>query len=490
MIEAHQLLLPLAVIVVCAVGGFAFAWWRDVRAGGALERVARGRGLTVPVLVSVAGDTRRAQAVLDDGVLRVVGARTQLLLDGRAYANAAQRRHHLDDELLDFATQRGFVDAAGTRYLVGALEEWEPALTAALQQPPRPASRWRRLAAAVPRRQVAGFAAATMVLLAFQGIWAAGHDVTATMVRVVGEEGLESCAVRWAEDGAPGYAEVDCYAPFPAPGSPVVVRVLAAPFAGRALDHEGTYEGLTVIPGGLALVLGALVVGTTVVRVRRPAIRLAPQPGPALDLTTPEPVTIATDAPLFDQLDALARVEGWSEGVTAAPPQPWYQAPVVSLASARWWPVPLLAGIGLLVEELPEPVRYALGAAAVAVALWAALGAWTTWRTIHPASTGPVTSEWDYSLVRLVDDEWLALLVLGQRPHWLVPLMGERHPAPTGRCGVRGDLRDGGAVQLLVDGEFWMSGGPVERVDDEMLSGLREEVTERLQDLGGHRDAP
>lgn len=484
MIEVRQLILPLAAVVVLTVGGFLFAWWRDVRAGGAQERVRRGRDLTVPVLVSVGGDNRRAYAVVDDGLLHIVGPRTRLLLDGRAYLGAAHRRHRVDEELFEFSTQRGFIDAAGTRYLVGAFEDWEPALAAALEQPARPAARWRHLAAAVPRAQVAGLAAVALALMLFQGVWAAGHDVPATMERVVGEQGAESCAVRWSEAGTPRYAEIDCYEPFPAVGSAVRVRALAAPLEGRAMDHEGTYEGLTVSLGGLTAVLAAVSAVATVTRVRRPAIRLIAQPGPILDLSPPDPLRVGSEDSFGVQLDALARVEGWADGVAPAPRQPWYQPYLVSVGSARWWPVPVLAGVGLVVEEIPPAVRIALGVAAGGVALWGAVTAVSTWRVIRPSYTAPVTSEWDYRLVRMVDDEWLALLVLGERAHWLVPLMGQGHPPPTGRCGVRGDLRDGGAIQLRIDGEFWAPAGPATRVDDEMWRDLRAEVRDRLTDLG------
>ena len=60
----------------------------------------------------------------------------------------------------------------------------------------------------------------------------------------------------------------------------------------------------------------------------------------------------------------------------------------------------------------------------------------------------------------------------------------DTHPAPNGHCGVRGDLEEGGAVQLRIDGEFWMAAGPVWRVDDDLLHGMREDVLDRLGDRG------
>lgn len=484
MLELADVLLPLTVLVVFAVGGFALAWWRDVRSQGAPARVLRGGSLTVPVLVSVGGAGRRALAVLDDGRLTVVGPRTHLLLEGSAYLGAARRRHRLDEETFDFATQRGFVDASGTRYLLGVVEEWEPALETALRSPARPAPRWRRVAAATPRTAVGGAVAALLALLVFQVVWAGGADVAATMVRVVGDEGYETCAVRWTDGGEPRYAEVDCYPPFAEPGAPLRVRALAFPFEGAAMDLEGTYEGLTTVLGGLALACGAAALGTAVVRLRRPAVRLVAASAPVVELSEGPPVRVDHRASFLTRLDALARVEGWREGATAAPDQPWHQPYRIALGAGRWWPVPVLVGIGVFVVEIPYPVRVALVGGGAVAGLWAAASAARTWRALRPAYSGPVTSEWDYRLVRTPDEEWFVLLVLGERPHWIVPLPDEQHPAPAGRCGVRGDLRDGGAVQLRIDGSFWMTAGVVERVDDELLGEIDEDVRDRLRDLG------
>ena len=485
MIEPQYLLLPVALAVVAGAGGIMLAWWRERRASGAEDRVRRGRGLTVPVLVGLDGNARRAFGVVDEGRLRVVGARTALVLEGSDYLSAGIRRHGIDEDVLEFATQRGFVDAAGTRYLVGALEEWEPALVTAIGAPPRPASRWRLVRAAAPRTAVSVLAVAGVALLAFQVVWSTGHDERATMVRVVGDEGMESCAVRWQSEGRSRYAEVDCYEPFPQPGAPVTVRALAWPFTGGAMDHEGTYEGLTAILGGATLLAGGVAVGATTTRLRRPPVRLAAVRTAEVAWTPSETIRVGAADPFPAQLRALSVVEQWSDGVTSAPEQPWYQRHLLAVGSARWWPVPALMGAGLLVEDLPHAVRLALVAGAAAVGLWAVYRCVSTWLALAPAYADAVTSEWEYRLLRTVDDVWLVLLFLGERPHWLVELLGEGHPAPEGWSGVRGDLRDGGAVQLVIAGEPWMSGAPVTRVDDAVFRDLRDEVSDRLADLGG-----
>ena len=485
MIELHHLLIPVSALVVGVAGGVAFAGWRDVRSRGAEAAVLRGRGLTVPVLVSVAGDNRRAYGVVDGRSLRVIGPRTHLVLDGATYVAEGHREHRLEPGLLEFSRQRGYVDAAGTRYLVGAFDDWEDALTAALTHGTRPAGRLRLWAAATPRGLAAAFAAAALALLVFQGIWAAGHDATATMLRVVGDEGLESCAVQWEDGDRSEYAEVDCYEPFPTAGSPVVVRALAWPFDESAMDEEGSYEGLTVVLGGLTVVLGAITAGVVLTRVRRQPIRLAPVPGPVVHVSEPTPVHLDAGDPLPALLGALSAVEAWEDGVGPAPEQRRYEAVELALYESRWWPVAVLAAPAFLVDGLPDPVRVVLVVAAVAALLWAVYGSVSTWLAVSPAYRGPVTSEWEYRLVRVETDEWAALLFLGDHPHWLVWLVTDgAHPAPIGWCGVRGDLEEGGAVQLSIGGDFWMASGPVWRVDDDLLGQIREDVLERLADRG------
>ncbi|HEU5240982.1 MAG TPA: hypothetical protein VFU25_03125, partial [Ornithinibacter sp.] len=92
MIEPHHLLIPVTALAVGLAGGVAFAWWRDLRSRKAEAAVRRGRGLTVPVLVSVAGDNRRAYGVVDGRSLRILGARTHLVLDGATYVAEGHRQ--------------------------------------------------------------------------------------------------------------------------------------------------------------------------------------------------------------------------------------------------------------------------------------------------------------------------------------------------------------------------------------------------------------
>jgi hypothetical protein len=162
----------------------------------------------------------------------------------------------------------------------------------------------------------------------------------------------------------------------------------------------------------------------------------------------------------------------------------------MALGAGRWWPGVVMAGVALLVEDLPRPWRLALGAGAVVALGWAGLRALTAWLAIRRAYVGPVTSEWEYRLVRSVDDEWFALLFLLSTPHWMVVLDGPGHPVPVGRCGVRGDLEEGGAIQLFIHQAFWPTLSPVTRVDEALLADIRDDLVDRLRHDSAEDDRP
>lgn len=152
----------------------------------------------------------------------------------------------------------------------------------------------------------------------------------------------------------------------------------------------------------------------------------------------------------------------------------------MAIGGGRWWPAFVLLGVAWLPESLPQPLRLALTAGAVATVVWAGWRALTAWLAIRRGATGPVTSEWDYQLVRSVEDDWLVLLLLGESPFWAVLLGSQEHPAASGRCGVRGDLEDGGGIQLQIRGHYWVPASPVLRTTEEFLADVRLDLEERL----------
>lgn len=494
MLSWNHLVWPLLGIGLSAASGLGYAIWRDWRAARSLPAVQSGRRVTIPVTVDAERDAR-GRALVDGDDLRVVTGRHHLVLGRREVLAAGTRRDRFDGDLLELTELRGYVDADGRHYFVGPPEEWTGALEAALSAPPQRARRAERLWAAVPRSALGLAGAALLAGALFQGIWWGGHDATARMVRVVATDEGDSCAVTWQDGGRQEYAEVDCYEPYPAAGRTVRIRALPWPFAGSAMDYEGTFEGVTTLTAGAVLValLGGAVIGGCRLR-RRPVRLFARQDGSTSPATAaPRPAGEVGAMSFRELVRAVSDREGWAlEAVTEPPAAPWWAPAVMVLGSGRWWPAAVLLAIGWLPESMPQPWRVALSAGAVVVLLVAGYRALTAWLVIRRASRGPVTSEWHYQLVRTVDDDWVVVLLLQDTPHWAVVLAGEAHPLPEGRCGVRGDLQEGGAVQILIDGHFWLGGSPVLRCDDAFRSDVRDDLEDRVGAAdrleGGARD--
>lgn len=445
--------------------------------------------MLIPVVVDAEQDST-GLAVLDGNDLRIVTARHHLLVAREEVRRSSTRRAKVEEELAEIADLRGYLDDAGSRYFVGPTESWWPTFDAVLEAPARPAGRLQRLRAAAPRSAVIITLVALLGAALFQAIWWSGHDVAATMVRLVAADEGDSCAVTWQDGTRSEHAEVDCYEPYPPIGSSVTVRALAWPFDESAMDREGSFEAitsLTVGPGLLAGLVG-IVVGAR--RLRRPVVRLRAPESPAGRPAPPTGPTEVAALSLRELARAVSRQEDWSSEAAAEPsPQPWWQPPVLALAAARWWPAAVLLAIGWLPESLPDPWRYGLSAGALVVLSWAAYRAVTAWVVMRRAARGAVTSEWDYQLVRTADELWFVLLLLGDTPHWAVVLGSEEHPRPEGRCGVRGDLEEGGAIQLCIDGHFWIAGSPVLRCDDEFRGDVREDLEDRLTGLPASGEA-
>jgi hypothetical protein len=195
--------------------------------------------------------------------------------------------------------------------------------------------------------------------------------------------------------------------------------------------------------------------------------------------------TAAEGMPFRTLAAAVAEREGWADDVATEPPTPRRWDPMLmALGSARWLPAAGQLGVAWLPQSLPQPLRLALTAGAGVVLLWALWRSVTTYQAVRRPFGQPVTSEWDYQLVRTDDDLWVVLLLLGDTPHWALFLDGgDAHPAAVGRCGVRGDLEDGGAVHVRIMDRFWVPSSPVIRVLDDFRADVREDLVSRL--VGG-----
>jgi hypothetical protein len=415
--------------------------------------------------------------------IRILAKSHHLVVDREEFRSSKTRRGRFDEELFEYAELIGLVDDAGRRYFVGPPEEWGPAFRATLDAPDRSAGWLWRLWAGTSRVALGLAAAALLLGGVFQGIWWSGHDVSAHMVKVVAVEDGGFCAVEWRDGDRREYAELDCYEPFPKAGDDVRARALAWPFDEKALDYEGTFEVSTSASSALAAagLMGAAGVGIR--RLRRPVVRLrAParedQAGGELPTTAKE----AEGMPFRKLAAAVAELEGWADDVAAEPPTPHRWDPLLmALGGARWLPVAGLLAFAWLPESLPQQLRLALTAGAGVLLIWALWRSVTTYLAVRLPFRQAVSSEWDYLLVRTDDESWVAILLLGDTPHWAVFLPGgDAHPAATGICGVRGDLEEGRAVHLRIMGRFWVPTSPVIQAAEEFREDVRNDLVSRL----------
>jgi len=472
---------PVLGLLVSGLGGLGYAAWRDFGARRSVTAVAAGRRVAIPMTVDLDG-VMRGHGVRDGMDIRILAKKHHLVVDREEFLASRTRRGRFDDELYEYAELIGLVDDAGRCYYVGPPEEWGPAFRATLDAPARSAGRLWRLWAGTSRVALEVAAVALLVGGVFQGIWWSGHEVSARMVKVVAGEDGGSCAVQWRDGDRREYAELDCYEPLPKAGDAVRVRALAWPLDQSALDYAGVFEFFTLAPGTVAAVglMGAA--GLGVRRLRRPAIRLRArareeQAGEELPMTA----KAAEGMPFRGLAAAVAEREGWADDVATEPPVlRWWGPALMALGSARWLPGAGLLGLAWIPESLAQQWRLALTAGAGLVLVWALWRSVTTYLAVRHPFGQPVTSEWDYQLLRTEDELWIVLLLLGDMPCWAVFLVGGAHPAVAGRCGIRGDLTEGGAVHVRIMDRSWVPSSPVIRVTEDFREDMRDDLVSRL----------
>lgn len=486
-------LLGLALGLAVAVVRVILSRFR-LRAG--VSAVRRGRAVSVPVLVGSGNRWCWGRAFLDRADIVVVARRTHLRLARTTFRDAHERLlTAADGELL--VEQRGFVDERGNRHVFGVVNEWAPVFDAQLELAPRSAPWWRKLLAAAPVWPLIIALFGLMGLVVFQTVWGLGRDVDATVVRVVeiDEDGYGTCAVRWGSpaDASTEYAEIDCYEPLPEPGDVVRIRALTTPFAGKALDDEGTFEGLSSFTAGPAAISIATWWVTAATRLRRTPTRLEGPVGLGLrGASQPEAFCVPEDD-LGAMLQLLADREGWDGDATPDAPRRSPLATLrVAVSGAQWWPAGLLAlGTSATAALADLPVLLSLLGLGTVVAITVGLAdAGRSWIELRRAASAPVTSEWDYRLVRTVEDEWCVLLFLGPSAIWGVFLDGPAHPPHCGRCGVQGRLMEGGMIHLRIGGSMWPTASGVWRVADDTLAEISADIESRLLRKAGSAEEP
>ncbi|MCK6209281.1 hypothetical protein KZX45_01835 [Georgenia sp. EYE_87] len=428
------------VFVVLYVVTTCFDVVRDRADTRALARARAGRRVPVPVVV-LADGLRRGRAVRDGEDVRIHGRSVSVVLDRAEVAASTVRRGQLDDNPVRWCELRGFVDESGSPVFVGPPEAWEPAYEALVQGPAARAGRLQVLRAAVPRPVVVAGGVALAAALVLQAMWWTGRDDLAAVAVV------------------------------------------------EATDSPGAYKALSVVTAGGAVALLAAGLGTGVGRARASQRRLRAMRPEAHQQAGVSPAQIR--AMTFRELARrVSTLEGWADEAHRAPPAPTGRQVVADAArSPVWWFALPAVALAVLPDDMPGLLRAAILAAAVVMVLrkvHLTLQVWRGWRDV---ADEPVTSEWDYVLVRGPVNEWHLFLLLGETPHWSVTLGEARHPRAEGRCGVRGELGDGEDVRLVIEGETWIPDSPLTREDAESRRQLRQDLADQLQILtaGGER---
>ncbi|WP_156741752.1 hypothetical protein [Occultella aeris] len=491
------------VILAGVVCGIVFAIWRTRSAARAESRIRAGRHAAVAVMV-LTDQLRRGRAFGDGRDIRMSGRGVAYVVDRSELSTAAVRRDQIDDQLAEFAQLRGLTDEDGTHIFVGPPDAWAPAYESLVCASVPRLGRLRVLGLAMPRAALITGVVALALAGVFQAIWWTGHDQVATVISIgLDEEGYGLCQVAWEDAGRTEETIVDCYEPLPSAGDHLTVRVLPWPFRGEALDHEGSYEGLTSVTAGPALALLGTAVGVGLARAIRRPVRLQRTVGVESEPATPDgqdlqsarsgagsvvappggarPVELG-DLTIRELIRRVGVLEGWADEADAAPSPPtaWQFAGEAARSPIWWVLVPLLALAGLA-DDMPMGVRLAIVVIAGVVLVWTIIRTARSWFILREVAAQPITSEWDYLVFRSVAGEWFLFLVLGQTPYWAIGLPERRHPIMAGRCGVRGTLFEGSAVNLVIDDEIWVPTGPVMREDDESRALLREDLTARLE---------
>ena len=462
------------------------------RVAARADRAVRGGAVrSIPILVRRKRMTY-GRAVRDGSDFVVfAGLRRYYLVDARQFRDAA-KRIVVDDENERSGGLRTLRDESGDQVSIGPSAEYEPVLRALSEAPSHRLSGGRRLAAAIPRAMLALVLLAAVPLVSAQVVWWTGHDVQATVVKVIpyvesssDDEVGDLCMVRWVEDGAPQSSGVTCYEPYPAVGSRLKVRALAGPWQGSAMDYVESYALWTGIFGAVTAVLVVIGIGWGQLRVTATPRRLTTtqrqRSGPL-----PTPATSALGATPSDFVDvavACARAEGWADDPPVSPSPPSRSRQVFYALSDPWWYAVLIGGgAGLAFLEGDTTLYAAAGLVLVGtLAVVCLLRSLRAWRMIRSAYEQPFAHELRYVVARTVEDEWTVFLLQDGRPRWAVDFTRGQHPPVTGTATVRGDL-EGGAVHLRIDGELWVPDGPATPLEDDDVTEVRDALRETLDD--------
>lgn len=429
----------------------------------------------------------------------------------------ARRFAEDDDDSMDVAwVMEEFRDPDGVRVSIGVRETDRRALVAMRAQPALPYRRRRR-----PARWALWSAGVLLAVAAV--VWAAvltSYPATGTLVTAPVDN---SCDVRWTNPAGVThttsvYCEDDAK-----PGGTVRLLAQTGPLTGNASADDDFVEILLWAPligaaAALAAGMAAAYAGSRRVPVPLTAVRTDEQargPRPVTELeaedasladlsagsvgssaTTNHPVDTEPRSGLaelsLDSLAALAdsaaRHMGWDLIGQTPPagrgPKERLSEVVAALFAAGWWGTLVIAAgaAAIFWDDLPARVQPLVPWVFAAVVLVQLVRAAMVWRELASAWSQPFTSEWDLVGAPLGGENFV-LLCQGGRPFWLLPL---RHRPPrVARALVRGNLTDGGAIQLKIGEHLYLPIGPVERIDDEVAADLRRALRHEIVEVAG-----
>lgn len=451
----------------------------------------------------MAGDMRRmtaGHAWRDGQDLRVSTTRDHLVIDVDDIRKVRRRVEVVEvQQDIDELVLLAFHDSAERRHHVGVptrtWADFEAVTTGAATA--RPRLPWQ---AVLPRKMLALLVLLLLATACFQGLWFSGHDVTAQVISVDSEDLYME--VTWDDEGITQRDEVGYYEPDPSVGDTVTVRAMPWPLQGRAWGYDGFYETMTV--GSVVAGLGSCVwlVVSYVRNVRRPAIRVHAPYVPATSSTTAgsssnghrgedggEPSETQSVGSVFgvprpdvstvDLIKAVGLRSGLdSEPVSAPPPESLVTQVRIAWNGSFWW-LAILPLFGAIVFNLSMPFIW--GGVAIAGAYAAYAIVTTSWVFIARRSPyrADWSSEWSFVSLSTGSNDYLVMLTVGPSVYWSTHVSGG-FPGLTGQCWVRGQLRDGGAVQLRIGDDVWAPDAPVEKMSGEDVAVLRADLFTEL----------
>jgi len=364
-----------------------------------------------------------------------------------------------------------------------------------------PASRRRGATTFWPRWAIVVGAVSALALAGWLLVLLRTTGRSSSVLRIT-DDGM-ACWVTWTEGGVTHEGAPDCPDPSPAVGEPLKYLTTPWPVSGQAWDTELPWVLVSLLGLGV-LIAGVRLLVSFVHARRRPAPERVTLVDPGADdprketgspvgadatsgnwsgATTPDRPPVGAASTFSETLDLAERDLGWAEPPAGTPgPAGWWVDVVTAARSGPRWSLFLAVAAGVVALSASDDADVPVMTAGLVVA---ALGAtWTVARSIQLLLhlrrpwQSTTTTPWAYRAIQDAEGSWSVLLLDGSHPRWLIPL--RERPPVRGTCRVRGELRDGVAVHVLIGADVWLPSGDVVEVDADLVEGIRDDLTYQL----------